>query len=199
MGALPLPSGISSRITRAAGPSHRWRTQGVTIDLPVVVDWVRVQPATGKEQVQIEATVDLVGERPAIVSMSLIAPAGLDTLALQREFRWNTPLDIVTGLLPRLVLEGADPYGTDLPVTGFPAAAVQPARRRRSLSDEFLAMIAREYLLRGRGYAAGLAREYFVSPRTVISRVEKARARGLLSAPPRRGAVGGKAIDDRTR
>jgi hypothetical protein len=33
-----------------------------------------------------------------------------------------------------------------------------------------------------------------VTPRTVVSWVEKARARGLLSAPPSRGATGGHLI-----
>ena len=115
-------------------------------------------------------------------------------MELQREFRWKTPLEVVTALLPRLLLDGVDPYTIDLPVTGFPAAAIQPMRRRRYLSEEFLETIAREYLVRGRGYAASLAGEYFVSPRTVISWVEKARARGMLSAPPRRGAVGGELL-----
>lgn len=199
MGALPGTAGISSRITQAAGPRHRWETQGVSIDLPVVVDWVWVEPSTGKERIRIEATVDLVGASPAVVGMSFVAPDGLDTVKLQREFRWNTPLEIVTGLLPRLLHDGVDPYAIDLPLTGFPAAAIQPSRRRRHLSDEFLEMIAREYLVRGRGYAASLAGEYFVSPRTVISWVEKARARGMLSAPPRRGAVGGKLLGERYR
>lgn len=51
----------------------------------------------------------------------------------------------------------ADPYAIDLPVTGFPAAAIQPTCRRRYLSDEFLETIAREYVVRGRGNAASLA------------------------------------------
>ena len=194
MGALPRTAGISSRITQAAGPRHRWEEQGVAIDLPIVVDWVWVEPSTGEERVRIEATVDLVGDFPAIVGMSFVAPDGLDILELQREFRWKTPLEVVTAMLPRLLLDGVDPYTIDLPVTGFPAAAIQPVRRRRYLSEEFLETIAREYLVRGRGYAASLAREYFVSPRTVVSWVEKARARGMLSAPPRRGAVGGEML-----
>lgn len=98
----------------------------------------------------------------------------------------------MTGILPRLIAAGSDPYSVDLPVTGFPAVAVQPLRRRGFLSDEFLTTIAREYLARRRGYAASLAHEYFVSPRTVVSWVEKARARGILSAPPTRGAAGGQ-------
>lgn len=197
MGALPRPPGISSRITPATGRRHPWSTQGATIDLPLLVDWVWVEPATGEERIRIEATVDLVGSAPAVVGMSFDAPTGLDLPTLQREFRWATPLEVVTGLLPRLLRDGVDPYAVNVPITGFPAAALQPMRRRRHLSDEFLEMIAREYLIRGRGYAASLSREYFVSPRTVISWVEKARARGMLSAPPRRGAVGGRIIGER--
>lgn len=199
MGASLRPAGVSSRVTRAAGPRHPWTAQDVTVNLPVVVDWVWVEPATGEERVRIEAKVDLVGDSPAIVEMSFVAPAGLDTVTLQNDFRWTSPLDIVTGLVPRLLRAGLDPYKTDLPVAGFPAIAIQPTLRRRTLSDEFLETIAREYLVRGRGYAASLAREYFVTPRTVVSWVEKARGRGMLSAPPRRGAVGGKMIDERAR
>ena len=57
-----------------------------------------------------------------------------------------------------------------------------------------LSTVAREYLVRGRGYATSLAREYYVTPRTVVSWVEKARTRGLLSSPPTRGAVGGHLV-----
>ena len=42
-------------------------------------------------------------------------------------------------------------------------------RRRGSPSDEFLETIACQYLIRDRGYAASLATEYFVTPRTVVS------------------------------
>ena len=121
MGALPRPAGVSSRIIRAKGPRHPWTAQGETVDLPVIIDWVWVDPATGEELVRIEAKVDLVGDAPAIVQMSFVASAGLDTLTLQRDFRWTTPLDIVTGLLPQLLHAGVDVYKSDLPVTGFPA------------------------------------------------------------------------------
>ncbi len=113
---------------------------------------------------------------------------------LQREFRWASPLNAVTGILPRLIAAGSDPFAADLPVTGFPAVAVQPLLRRRVLTDEFLTTIAREYLARGRGYAASLAEEYVVTPRTVVSWVEKARTRGILSAPPTTGATGGHLV-----
>ena len=128
------------------------------------------------------------------MKLSLAAKDGLDLVQLQREFRWASPLSVVTGILPRLIAAGSDPFATDIPVSGFPAVADQPDRRHGTLSDEFLTTIAREYLLRRRGYAASMAQEYFVSPRTVVSWVEKARARGLLSAPPHRGATGGHLI-----
>jgi len=167
----------------------------VDVDLPVIVDWIEVDEATGEEVVRIEARVDLVHDKPAIVKMSLSAPDGLDLTALQRDFRWNSPLTVVTGILPRIIAAGTDPGSVDIPVNGFPAVAIQPLRRRCVLSDEFLNTIAREYLARGRGYAASLAEEYFVTPRTVVSWVEKARVRGLLSAPPARGATGGRMME----
>ena len=194
MGATPRSDGVSSRFRRAEGPRHPWNTGTVTIDLPVIVDWVNIDPVTGEETVRIEARVDLVGDQPEIVKMSLAARDGLDLVALQRDFQWASPLSAVNGILPRLIGAGSDPFTVDLPVIGFPAVAIQPQRRRGVLSDEFLTTIAREYLARGRGYTASLADEYFVTPRTVVSWVEKARARGILSAPPAKGAAGGRLL-----
>ena len=191
MGAASRPPGVSSRITPAEGTRNPWVIGDVTVDLPVIVDWVEVEPATGEENIRVEARVELVNGRPEIVAMSFVAPTGLDLAALQRDFLWASPLAVVTGLLPTLIAAGSDPLAVDLPVSGFPAVASQPVRRRGVLSDEFLTTIAREYLARGRGYAKSMATDYFVTPRTVVSWVEKARARGLLSAPPSRGAVGG--------
>jgi hypothetical protein len=166
-------------------------TAGVTVDLPVIVDWVQVDPATGAEAIRIEARIDLVDDNPEIVGMTFSAPAGLELAELQSSFRWSSPLAVVTGILPRLIADGLDPFAIGMPVKGFPAVAIQPVRRHGILSDEFLTTIAREYLVRGRGYAASLAEEYFVTPRTVVSWVEKARARGILSPPPSSGATGG--------
>ena len=194
MGVTPDLHRVSSRITRADGPRHPWTTDGATVDLPVIVDWVQSNPVTGEEEVRIEARIDLVGNTPEIVEMTLAARAGLDLAVLQRDFRWASPLDVVTGILPELIAAGSDPFAAELPVTGFPAVAAQPIRRRGTLSDEFLTTIAREYLARGRGYTASLAEEYFVTPRTVVSWVEKARARGLLSASPGRGSAGGHLV-----
>lgn len=193
------PFGISSRFNLAEGPRHSWTTDTVTVDLPVVVDWVKTDPDTGDELVRVEARVDLVDGKPEIVRMSFDAPAGLDLAELQRDFRWASPLAAVTGILPRLIARGEDPFSVDLPVSGFPAVAIQPSRRRGNLTDEFLTTIAREYLARGRGYAASLADDYFVTPRTVVSWVEKARARGILSSPPSSGAVGGHLLADGPR
>jgi hypothetical protein len=194
MGAVQRSRGGSSRITRAKGPRHPWTIGEVMVDLPLIVDWVKIEPSTGEEVVRIEARIDLVEGIPEIVEMSLVASRGLDLVALQRDFRWVSPLDAVTGILPRLIAAGSDPYNVDLPLTGFPAVAHQPVRRRQVLTDEFLIAIAREYLARGRGYAASLAGEYFVTPRTVVSWIEKPCSRGLLSAPPSRGATGGHLI-----
>lgn len=182
---------VNSRFVRADGPRHPWTTGEVSVDLPVIVTWVQTDQATGEELVRIEARIDLVDDKPEIVEMALTARAGLDLATLQRDFRWASPLNAVTGILPELIAAGSDPYEFDLPVTGFPAAAIKPLRRRGVLSDEFLTAIAREYLTRGRGYATSLAHEYFVTPRTVVSWVEKARARGILSAPPSSGSAGG--------
>lgn len=192
MASPTRPTGISSRVTRLAGsPGKPWKVrEGIVVDLPVVVDWVCVD-ATGREETRVEATVDLVDGVPRVVGVQLTAATGLNLGALQREFRWASPLEVVTGLMPHLLETGIDPFTVDLPLTGFPAVAARPERRPAKLSDEFLTTIAREYTVRGRGYATSLAREYFVSPRTVVSWVEKARARGLLTPPPSRGSVGG--------
>lgn len=198
MGAAPRLPGVSSRFVGADGPRHPWTTGDVTVDLPVIVDWVQTDPVTGDEAIRVNARVDLVDGEPQIVQISLVAPAGLDLAMLQREFRWASPLNAVTGILPRLIAAGTDPFAVDLPVTGFPAVAAQPLRHRRILTDEFLTTIAREYLARGRGYAASLAQEYFVTSRTVVSWVEKARGRGILTAPPTRGATGGHLVGNPT-
>ena len=184
MDARRRPFGVSSRFIRAEGPRHPWSTGDVAIDLPVIVDWVYVDPDTGEESVRINARVDLVKGTPEIVEMAFTGRTGLDLAALQRDFRWASPLAAVTGILPRIIASGSDPFAVDLPVDGFPAVAMHPLRRRGVLSDEFLTTIAREYLARGRGYAASLADEYFVSPRTAISWVEKARS-GEFSADHR--------------
>jgi transposase len=61
------------------------------------------------------------------------------------------------------------------------------------LSDPFLEEIAREYLRIGRGYARAIASERHVSERTVVSWVEKARRRGILTRVPP-GSFGGTIV-----
>lgn len=182
---------VSSRLRRGTGPRRLWTAGEVEVDLPVVVDWVRTEPETGDEMFRVEAHIDLVDGVPAVMRMSFDSLQGLDIVALQRNFRWASPLEVVTGLLPQLVAAGIDPFSVELPLTGFPKAATQPVGGRRLLTDEFLTAIAREYLIHGRGYTRKLAEQYFVSPRTVVSWIEKARARGILSPPPSSGSVGG--------
>lgn len=82
------PPGVSSRITRADGPRHPWLTGEVTVDLPVIVDWVKMDPASGEQQARVAARIDLVAGKPEVVEMSLISHAGLDLVELQRDFRW---------------------------------------------------------------------------------------------------------------
>ena len=57
--------------------------------------------------------------------------------------------------------------------------------------ETFLEAIVARYLALGRGYAKAIAVERNVSPRTVVSWIEKARARGILTATTP-GSFGGK-------
>ena len=187
------PLGVSSRLVRVGGKTRPWSAgNGQWIDLPVVVDYVVVDEHG--VAVRIEATVDHGSQQTIISSMSFWARDGLDTDRLQREFRWRTPLDIVERLLPRMLETGIDPFDQDLPVTGFPEAAIGLRRGRAELSDEFLREIAEEYVRLGRGYAKRMALERNVSPRTVVSWVVRARERGILGPAPKPGAAGGDVL-----
>lgn len=188
------PKGVTSRARVVDGARHRWTAgNGQVIALPLIIDYVDVSDA-GLERLRIEATVDVIKGALQITDMKLHASEGLDTLALQREFRWRTPLDIVERLIPRLHADGIDPFSIDLPVTRFPEAASGHTRSRGELSDDFLRDIAEEYLRLGRGYAKRMAMERNVSPRTVVSWIVKARERGILSPAPGPGAAGGEIV-----
>jgi hypothetical protein len=188
------PIGVSSRVRQVDGANHRWLAgNGQLIILPVIIDYVSVT-SQGLEELRVEATIDVVNGSLQLIRMDLQAPDGMDTTALQREFRWRTPLDIVERLIPRLMDEGTNPYTVNLPVTRFPEAASGHTRQRGELSDDFLRAIAEEYLRLGRGYAKRIALERNVSPRTVVSWVVKARERGILSAAPGPGAAGGEIL-----
>lgn len=186
--------GVTSRIRPAAGRKRSWAaTPEHAFPLPVVVDHMFVDPQTGDVGWRIEATIDLVDGEPALVRMDLQGARGLDPVRLQREFRWASPLEIVTRMVPVLLERGEDPFTFDVPVGGFPEAADLRTPPNERLSDAFLEGIAREYLAIGRGYARTIARERQVSERTVISWVEKARRRGILTRVPQ-GSYGGQLV-----
>ena len=114
------------------------------------------------------------------------SPEGLDTLNLQRNFRCNTPVEIVTGMVPRVIESGSDPFHFDYPHEGFPGVT-QPRPGHR-LTRDSLVDAAREYLAAESPYAQSLAERYNVTPRTIVSWVEKARKLGILEG----GAKGRK-------
>ena len=186
--------GITSRIRAGKGAKHVWRIdESRTFTLPVIVDHMSVDPGTDQLEWHIEATVDLIDEELVVTEVRVVAPRGLDLTRMQREFLWATPVNIVARGVPHLLDRGIDPFAYDLPVDGFPRAADlgQPSNER--LTEEFLEDVAREYLARGRGYAKAMAAERHVSPRTVVSWIEKARRRGILTLVPQ-GGYGGEII-----
>ncbi len=189
--ATQRPRGVSSRLRRVPGVRRPWVAPGgAVVDLPLLLDLVSMAP-DGTAQWTIEATVDLVDHRPAVVSMSVTSSTGLDLDRLQAEFRWATPLDAVMTTVPQLLARHLDPYQHDFAARGYPDAADLDRAPSRALSDAFLEDVARRYLATGRGYASKLAREYHVSERTVVSWVEKARRRGILG-PTTPGRAGGQ-------
>lgn len=194
----PRPTGISSRLHTAPGPRYAWTApNGQSVSLPVTLDIIDVKP-DGTVAWSVEAVVDLIGEAPKVTSISISSTQGLDLARLQQKFRWATPLEVVTRMVPALLENGQDPFNFDYPPNGYPDAAVYPRQARNQLSDEFLEDVARRYLALGRGYATVIAAERDVSPRTAVSWVEKARARGILSAS-RPGAHGGQIVPEAER
>ena len=186
--------GVTSRVRPAPGRKRMWHiSDTLSFPLPVIVDHSGVDPETGEQQWLIEATIDLVEEAPAIVRMDVRVPGGLDAHRLQREFRWASPLEVVRVTVPQLLAKGIDPFDYDLPLTGFPEAADVSGPSNEPLGDAFLEDIARQYLAIGRGYAREIAAERHVSQRTVVSWVEKARRRGILTRV-RAGSYGGQIV-----
>ena len=185
------PAGVSSRLRRAPGASTSWSApNGQVVPLPLLLDVLSVNDS-GDTDWAVEAVIDLLDAAPAVTSIQVTSEAGLDLIFLQTHFRWSTPLDVVTVSVPQLLERGIDAFGFDYPVRGFPDAAEVWRAPSRQLSDAFLLDISRRYLALGRGYARTLASEYNVAPRTVVSWVEKARRRGLLSSTSP-GTVGGE-------
>jgi len=186
--------GATSRMRPAPGRKRRWRiSPDLWFPLPVIVDHMFVDPQSGVQAWLIEATIDLVDDEPALVRMHVQVPRGLDPYRMQREFRWASPLEIVQVGVPSLLSQGIDPFAHEFPLAGYPQAARLDPQVNEPLSDAFLEDIARQYLAIGRGYARVIGAERHVSPRTVVSWVEKARRRGILTrvAP---GSIGGKIV-----
>ncbi len=186
--------GLTSRIRPAAGRKRRWRiSDDHTFPLPVIVDHMFIDPESGDLGWLIEATIDLIDGEPTLVRMSAQVPTGMDPYRMQREFRWASPLEVVRDGVPVLLSRGIDPFEHELPLTGFPEAATLNRPSNEPLTGEFLEAIAREYLAIGRGYARAIALERHVSERTVVSWVEKARRKGILTRVPS-GSVGGEIV-----
>jgi hypothetical protein len=186
--------GVTSRISVAPGRKRTWRIDDErAFPLPVIVDHMFVDPDSGAVGYRIQATVDLVDGEPALTRIDLMASGGIDVVRMQREFRWASPLEIVLRSVPIMLARGIDPFTFDLPVSGFPEAAELTGPVNARLTDAFLEEIAREYLVLGRGYAAAIAKDRHVSPRTVVSWVEKARRRGILTRVPQ-GGCGGQIV-----
>ncbi len=186
------PTGISSRLHPFPEQPHCWQApNGHLVHLPVVFDIVEIDAAHEVVWAFI-ATVDLVDSEPGLVALTAEGPRGLDVVRLQRAFRWATPVDVVRRLVPQLLARGADPYTHCYPTSGYPAAA-GPSHKKVELSEEFLEEIARQYLAIGRGYIRTIAEERGVSERTVVSWIEKARQRHILT-PTTKGTHGGTII-----
>ena len=191
------PPGISSRVRRARGDRHPWvAPNGTTVDLPIIVDIIETDPTTGSIIWSVDARVDLDEGRPALVSVHIESSRPIDPNLMQQQFRWSTPLDIATVTVPELIVAGIDPFRYYYPHDGYPDAAHVERSAPTRLTDEFLTEIATRYVVMGRGYAKTIATQRNVSPRTVVSWIERARARGILSATIP-GAVGGRVVTRR--
>ncbi|MGA9148061.1 MAG: hypothetical protein WBZ04_10920, partial [Candidatus Nanopelagicales bacterium] len=173
--------GVSSRLRPAAGPKTSWYPEpNVVLDLPVLLDLVEIAEDGSLPVWWVAAKVDCRDGVLVVTQLGLGSDQGLDLLRLQREFRWLTPIDIVTRIVPRLLRDGVNPFDYDFPSTGYPEVSTFGKTQGRRLSDEFLEDIAREYLLLGRGHLSKMATTHHVSERTVASWIQKARARGIL-------------------
>lgn len=185
------PPGVSSRLHRGDGAPTAWRSEsGVSVDLPLTLDILEMDASSHRLLWWVMAEIGLHNNTPVVTNVAMGAEDGLDLVRLQREFRWYTPLDVVTRIAPRLIARGQDPYTWEFPVTGYPEASIAEHTEGRRLSNEFLEDIAREYLEHGRGYVKEMAAAHQVSPSTIASWVHKARTRGIISDTSR-GVKGG--------
>ena len=183
-----------SRLRKLRGSHRTWTApNGSKVKLPVVLELVQQNPQNGRIQFIVESTIDLVAGEPVLTQLVLRADDGVDTVYAQRFFRWATPLDVIRRVVPALIEQGTDPFDHNYAVDGYPDAAHITGGIPTRVSDEFLEEVARQYLSIGRGYAKVIALQRGVSRRTVVSWIEKARKRGILTAV-RRGSVGGAIV-----
>jgi hypothetical protein len=176
------PRGTSSRLRRINGKKETWTAaNGQRIEFPLILDLMHINEATGQQDWLIEAELQVVDNQPAIISMRVNAKRGLNPAKLQRFFRWATPLDVISVTVPQLLASGKDPFAHEFATDGYPDAAHLGRKFNSQLSEKFLEEVSRKYLKIGRGYAKEIARIHGVSERTVVSWIEKARKRGVLS------------------
>ena len=188
------PNGISSRLRRGKGARSKWIAQnGHAVQLPLVLDIVNIDEGSGEASWYVEAQVDLIADQPELTDVHLKGHPLLDANYLQVFFRWATPIDVVTRTVPNLLAQGIDPFKYEYATSGYPDDFDSSKKANTRLSDEFLEEIAQQYIAVGRGYAEVIASERGVAKRTVVSWVEKARKRGILSAT-KPGSSGGSLL-----
>jgi hypothetical protein len=184
------PSGITSRAHRATGSKNAWiAPNGEIVPLPVIIDIAEIDKKSRNAVWLVEATVQLVNHEPQLTKITFENTLGIDPVAMSRDFRWGSPLELVRRVLPDLLRQGIDIWKHDLPLHPLTDFGSNNGR----LSDDFLREISKQYLQLGGDYSRIIAAERGVSARTVIGWIQKARDRGLLS-PTSRGHVGGELL-----
>ena len=188
------PNGISSRLKRGKGTRSKWVAPNrQVVQLPMVLDILNIDEGSGEASWFVEAQVDLVADQPELTGVHIEGHPLLDANYLQVFFRWSTPIDVVTRTVPHLLEQGIDPLKYEYATSGYPEDFDSSKKVNTRLSDEFLEEIAQQYIAVGRGYAEVIASERGVARRTVVSWVEKARKRGILSAT-KPGSSGGSLL-----
>ena len=173
-------AGISSRARFLTPNGKSWSAPlGISVPMPIAID-IQERDGLGRLLWQVDVTVDLVGDELSVTHAVFHADNGLDLRKLQLHFRWQTPIDIATHLIPKVIKESGQIENFDLPLDGFPDAVLPGKRIYNNLTDEFLAQIVWHKRQVGKGYAKSLAEARGVPVRTVISWMEKAKRRGLL-------------------
>ena len=177
---LNRPIGVSS-IARLIEPrTGVWTSpSGVAVPMPIGIDLVMIGD-DGRMVWLVDTVVDQRQGQLVLLTARFESANGLDPKNLQLNFRWQTPIDITTHLLPTLIGGSRPLHEIYLPLDGYPEVILPNSRPYMPLTDEFLGAIVRNKRFLGRGYAKTLAAEKGVSVRTVVSWVEKAKKRGII-------------------